>query len=370
MKVQTKVESLDAEMAFRSMKVTLGDVEFATPIKASKADVPVGPVNEIFRELDKATLEAIVNSTKTETLVADQLLRKLRPGLNLFFVQYPDFVAPSVKEMGALADIQYQRSDVVITPLFPGIGRTRVADAISDDLVLWNSRFIDEVETLNNKTIIGMVPIFAHRFVLQTVVDALVDRDVVHFAIDMQGRVFQDTWMRAFLKILKAHRLTDTSMLYLINAREGMLSQKAEEVLAKDFITPAYSVDVIGHNHVAPPGMARIADSRKPKPPPPPPSWREFSSASYGYKRILLNPVATKYGVSIDRARALIKGRNISRQYGETLVMQQALAEAGTLLPHIGKKKMVTAKLLESLKKFRRETLESERTKQTSLFGI
>lgn len=367
MKITARVRKVDEELEYRQTEIRYsgGSVDGPTRSTSYGLDMP-GAVAEGYREFDKSGLERIVDDADIERSVEREMKRKNVPGaLNLFFVNYTQLTPLHNKELDALVDLEYVCSEVAVTPCWSGLMKGKVDDGRVDALNQWNAEAIETIERLNNKSIMGVVPSKVHRKLLGNVIKTFVDRDVTLFTIDHMGRSVKssESWLRALYSELKEYGLMDNTMIYGLNAPEGRLGQKKGKVLAGDFISSAYGLDIIGINHIrnarppGPPGPGNGPDA-----PPPEINYRLFDGSTYAYNKLSETQARTQFTVPPSRVREEIKRHNILGQLDEYANLGQVLKEEPTALGYIQTKEMVDNALISSIKKVRGERRARQRT--------
>lgn len=256
--------------------------------------------------------------------------------------------------MDYLADLQYMHSNVVITSTWSTIVKKGKGDIVENYNRLTN-QFIERVELLNKKTILGMLSTNISYENIDTVFDNYIKHDVTSFVIDFD-RKFVDTnpqWIRRLMVLLNTNDLLETSLLYPINA--GVAYFRTSPALARDFICCGVGMDVLGLNHKGVGGHS----TKKSKESSPsvtqseaaartyPRSWL-FDNASYGYLQTRIDPTEQP------RERLLHqKEYNIKTQSEEATLLQQKLQRGDSLEPYIKSKKQVVGEIIDMSKDHR-----------------
>lgn len=353
MNIKVKLRDIDEELMFKSLDIEISSTKkFKTPIKASDPDFRISEINEIVKSFKQKSIQNALENENIERKYDGQIKRKIRNGINFVIIKYDSLEIPNLKEVEFLADMQYSRSDVVITPLWTTILRkTTGEDLINTFLELTNS-YIEIIETLNHKSIIGIIPSKIPRIYMEDIIQNYHDKGIKSFILDMDGRGFNNNmpWVRNLWRSLKEYDMINDSFIYTINANQGRFLKQKKSILAKDFMNLGFGVDIIGLNHV-PLRMPteqwnKIKAQRKPN------TFRVFNKETYGYLRIS-EPDARKIRIS---SRKDMKGFNIQEQYNESSVLVKKIRENTSITPYISDKKEVDENILKKIKKLRKNT--------------
>lgn len=353
MKIDVKVKDIDSELLFRTLKINIGKKTIVTPENASYRNNPISGINEIYKKfsLDGGganSLNKILCSDTYESKLNRDVRRSSFSNLNMFFVDYSDIQNPDDKHIEALSDIQYSYSDAVITPSCSKIVRELNGDQAVDGFLDITNRFLDVVETLNNKGIVGTIPFKVPRLNLEEIVKNYHDRDITSFVLDLDGKCVETSLpkMRMLMRLLKEFDIMDESFLYGINSYEGKFAKDAVEIPAKDFISTGFGIDILGMNHIPPrlPSAMWKEIAKKEK------SYRLFNKDIYGYQKISEKD-AIRSGLN---GRPDINKHNNTEKHKETQNIQHILQEETTLEPYLRSKSQVQEKTLEQIKKVRK----------------
>lgn len=370
-KIAAKVRKVDDELLYRQTEITYGEMTIKGPTRAIGYGLKQEKtVAEGYSEFDKGRIERVTSDNDFQSKVEGDMKKKYVDGaLNLHFVSYTQPTSLSEKEITALTNLEYVCSEVAITPCWSGLLKDKVDDERVKTLNAWNLMAIEAIERKNNKSIMGVIPAKVHHTMIDSVIKTFVDQNVTHFAIDHMGRSLKnrEAWLRELYIQLESYKLMDNSLLYSINAPAGRLGQKKEKVLADDFMSSAYGIDVLGFNHT------RGRDP-KPKPPisglnnvpqPAELSYRQFDSDSYAYVKIAEGRVRAALNVPVSKLRDEIKRRNTVAQLAEYNKLGGLLAEEPTTLKYVSTKEMVNDDVIASIKKVRTE----RKVRQKKLFN-
>jgi hypothetical protein len=361
MHLKVKLDDIDDELLFKRVHINYGDKNIYTPMKASYKKAGSTGFNEIYRTFTYKSLDDCIKNESYERSKNQKIKSDLSTDINVLFVDYDGQEVLDDKHIEVLSDIQYSHSDIVVTPTWSPLLRKvkKVDDSVVDKFLDFTNKFIENVETLNSKTILVLIPSKIPRLYLNRLIDNYYSKGITSFVIDFDGKsvTSNESWMRKFYRVIGSgeYKLLEESLIYSLNANEGKFAKEANEILAHDFIGTGYGIDIIGStNHIRrffprPPiptgGMQEVPKEN---------SLRLFNRDSYGYLR------KTETGLrdmGIDN-RDQLKARNIREQYEETKVLQSILKDESTIEPYITSKSMVAEKTIGVIKKVRSEAFK------------
>ncbi len=353
MKINVKVKDVDSSLLFRTLEINVGKKKVITPENASYKENSISGINEIYKKFSleggtSNSLNHILTSDAYESKLSNKIKNSTLHNLNMFFVDYCDLQRPNDKHIGALSDIQYSFSDIVLTPSCSKITRQQNGEDAVELFLDITNRFLDVVETLNNKGIIGTIPFKIPRLNIEAIMQNYHDRDITSFVIDFDGKCVQTTLpkLRMLMRLLKEYGISDESVLYGINSYEGKFAKKALQIPAKDFISTGFGIDILGMNHIAPNFPSTMWNEIKQNEK----SFRLFSKEIYGYYKVSESD-ALDIGLS---NRTDVKKYNNTEKHQETQTIKSILQEETTLEPYILSKEQVTDKTLRDIKKIKK----------------
>ncbi|AKB51120.1 hypothetical protein MSBRW_1867 [Methanosarcina barkeri str. Wiesmoor] len=359
MKININVKNLDSELMFKNLDIRIGNKSFTTPEKASYKENSVSQINEIYKKFSinegrSTKLEEILKSESYESKINNEIKRCMNSNINFLFVDYADTKIPDDTYIETLSDIQYVYSDAVITPSFSNIVRNMTGDELIDTYLEGTNKYLDVVETLNNKCILGNIPFKVPRLNIKDIFENYCNRDITSFVIDFDGKCVETTLpkMRMLMRLMKDYGLLEDSFLYGINSYEGKFAKNAVEIPAKDFISMGYGIDILGMNHI-PPRMPSEAWKTQPKNEI---SYRLFDRNIYGYTK-KTNEDLKKMGISNNHSD--VKKFNNTEQCNETLSIRSLLQKESTLKGYLGSKSQVEEKTLSNIKKLHKDAFKS-----------
>ncbi len=368
MKVEVKTREIDDELPFRSLDIRLGSSSVSTPTKACDTSIPVSQVNEIHRTFKVDQLDRILSDEGYERKVNSDIRRKEGQGINLFLVDISDTINPGTDRLEALSDVQYGHSDVVVTPLWSNLPKELSGQALLDRHLELTDAYLDIVETLNDKSIVGSISSRIPRQLLRPIINRYHERGAIAYVIDFDGRsvMTNPSWIRSLLRLLAENGVMDNSFLYSVNAGEGKFMKNAERVLARDFMGTGFGLDILGLNHIRPKLSSQqwmeIKKSRSKN------LLRLFDKADYSYYRLSEQALIDMWQVPVHKLNARRRAHNIQEQLDETIVLHNRLGQEATLQPYLSTKGQVDDGLLKKMKSVKKAAHEGEGSKQNTLF--
>ncbi len=356
MKISVKLENFDEELMFKRFSLKVGNKQVITPVKVSHASNPVSTINEIYKKFDLTKINRCVTDEKFERVVNADVKKDMAPGMNICLVEYTSSEMPNNKQIEALSDIQYEHSDIVTTPILSKITRELTEDKLLNSFNTITNKYIEIVETLNNKNILGVIPSRMPRQFLEPIIKNYKAKNITSFIIDFDGRSVDtnSSWIRNLFRLLKDNDLLKESFLYSVNANEGKFMKQAKEILAKDFISSGFGIDILGLNHIRPrmssEAWAKIKQQRIEN------TFRVFNKDSYGYLKKTETELKN-VGINNRDAR---KNFNITEQFNESTVMQQKLKEEGSIELYLKTKSQVNDEVIRKIKQIRKSVFKED----------
>ncbi len=188
MKIKVKIDNLDSELMYKRMNISIAGKNIITPLKVSNKAVLVSDINEIYKEFSIEKLDRMVNDEHIERQANLDIKNELSDGINIFIPNYTSLEIPNANHVEALSDLQYQHSPAVVTPIWSKIVRSLKGDELLQTFVDLTARYIDVAETLNDKTIIGIIPSRMPRQFLKDIIKEYYDKNITSYIIDFDGR--------------------------------------------------------------------------------------------------------------------------------------------------------------------------------------
>lgn len=368
MKIDIRTRETDDELPFRSLEVSFGSTSITTPIKACDRSIPVSQVNEIHKIFKVEQLDRILSDEGYERRINSEIRRKMGDGLNLFLVDVQDNIHPNMDQLEALSDIQYENSDVVVTPLWSTLPKNLSGQALLDRHLDLTNTYLDIVETLNNKTIVGSISSRIPRQLLAPIVETFQGRGAIAFVIDLDGRsvMTNPSWIRSLVRLIAEKGELDETFLYSVNASEGRFLKNADRVLARDFMGTGFGLDILGLNHIRPKLSSKqwkeIKEARSKN------LLRLFDRSDYSYYRRSEAELMDMWCAPSDKLYPHRKAHNVREQLKETVELHTRLREEASLEPYLRTKHQVDEGLFKKMRSLKRAAHEGETTKQDTLF--
>ncbi|MDK2891415.1 MAG: hypothetical protein PWR21_2047 [Methanoculleus sp.] len=331
MKISVGVRDADEELLLKHREITLAGKRVETPTKSINKALAAEGFNEIFKNIDLKKIHKIKSDASEEQKFNKGILSSCsNESLNFAFISYSDEKIPNSEDMEVIADVQYAYSDAAIVPLCPRIISKNTGENLFCKFTDFVQEYLRIAETLNNKSVLGLIPTKLPRQYVPRVLDIYYTHDITSFVLDSDGSALYSnlSWLKSLQRKLYDLDILEEGFLYNINSGEGKFLKNADTVLAKDFIAITMGIDVIGTNHIPPPvsteGWMKIKQSRNHGP-------RLFDPTTYGYIR--------KPDISLPDAKKI----NIVRKYNETQQVKQILHEHNTVVDYIREKEQIAA---------------------------
>ncbi len=331
MKIRVGVKDADEELLLKRREISLAGKSVETPTKSLNKALAAEGFNEIFKSIDLTKIHKIKEDVSEEQKLNKDILSKCsNETINFVFVSYDSEEVPTNEDMEVIVDVQYAYSDAAILPLCPKIIKTNTGEKLFSELSRFVQEYLRIVETLNNKSVLGLIPAKLPRQYVPRILDLYHTYDITSFVLDSGGAALYSnlSWLKSLQRKLYDLDILEEGFLYNINSGEGKFLKNANTVLAKDFIAITMGIDVIGTNHIRPPvsteGWMRIKQSRNHGP-------RLFDPITYGYTR---DP-----NISLPDAKKI----NIVRKYNETQQVKQVLHENNTIINYIREKEQIAS---------------------------
>ena len=278
MSINIEEQYADKSLYFKIKNIRIDKYFFRTPIKATVPSkyIDIKSIYEMYRRLDANNIRKMWEDSNIissfQHKVKSKSLRYLpEDALPIFFIEYKTPKIPSDKELELMFRIQepifYSRFYVI-----PILGGFKKLDNLGDDLVNYYKRAVELLESFTPKPIMISIRI---DFSLAQIKLLLNSVDMDALCIDFRNRVPTSTILQMahinhYLRE-KEHEI----LLYSINLRAGLKNKESDVIPAKDILSYALGIDVLGKYHLRPPGIRDFGN--KPAPP------RMFYRKDYGY---------------------------------------------------------------------------------------
>lgn len=206
------------------------------------------------------------------------------------FIPAVDRPFTETKQIEYIADTTYAYGDVISVPSLTKPRQLFREDAGSfSDYIDFVNAFIEDIERLNNKVILGMIPPVAYNK-LQPLIDLYLEKEIHGFAIDLDCKspsAEHERNLRPLLKTLKDHGLKEESFLYALNAQTGRPGPQTKPGIqpAQDVLAYGFGFDILGLKHRAKPLSKDAMEAMKKAGP----KIRFFNRNQYAYQAVPLH---------------------------------------------------------------------------------
>ncbi|GEM_PF-718091 len=358
MRLRVHVKDVDDELLTRVLDIHFQGKTLKSPLKATNKSAQLHELNEIYHEISPEKILAIKTNSTNERLFNQKIQKEqVNDGINFIFLRYTGETVPLPDDMETLVDLQYAYSDAAIIPACPALlkNQNNVGDALWDSFISYLDLYLQIVETLNHKSIIGLIPHQMPRTLIPSLLEYYHAHDITSFIIDSSGSSLYSnpSWVQIIQRTLYKLNILDEGFIYDINSEQGKFLKNADSVLAKDFVGLSFGVDILGNLHQPPRLSAdawntiKMSQYRGP---------RVFDPETYGYVRV---PALTRDVAMLE---------NINRQYRELIKIQSVLKEESTVTHYLHTKELIEAhRVTEKARDFKKEVFEL-RTSQSTLF--
>lgn len=252
----TNVED-DSKTFARSCHIRLGSgqLSFDAPFKVGNGDATEVQLYEAYRRISPSTIMKSYQSERYGSDVDKDLDERCKGRRNILIMEYDSKnVVPTSRMVEHLSDIQYNHTDVIVTPSwFSLITRDDSTDV--DLYVSMTDEYLEAASRLNHKPIMVNIPQSIPSERIEDVLEHYITRkDVTSFCIDSNSRALMNgSWMRKFHtsidKLRDAYDIEHECLLYSVNAYQGIVKRNEERIDAKDFLGFTAGIDVIGGKH-------------------------------------------------------------------------------------------------------------------------
>jgi hypothetical protein len=356
MRLRVHVDEVDDELLTRVLDIHFQGKTLKSPLKATNKSAQLHELNEIYHEVSPERIQEIKTNSTNERIFNQKILKECVNGaINFVFLRYTGETVPLPDDMETLVDLQYAYSDAAIIPSCPALltSQANVGEAFWDSFISYLDLYLQIVETLNKKSIIGLIPHQMPRTLIPSLLEYYHARDITSFIIDSSGSSLYSnpSWVQIIQRTLYKLNILDEGFIYDINSEQGKFLKNADVVLAKDFMGLSFGVDILGNLHLGPRLSAdawnkiKMGEYRGP---------RVFDPDTYGYMR---NPALTREVANLE---------NINRQYLELIKIQSVLKEESTVTKYLQTKELIEAyRVTEKAKDFKKEVFERHTTQST-----
>lgn len=210
-------------------------------------------VVELFGEFDGEDIAGFQDERSRVDDLESRLRRQNRLGpesaSRICFAQFKPRSTrdwPSSEELSFLTDLTHSYSDIVPVPsIARAIGLIDL-DRLFDHV----NQSIRMIERLNNKPLMGWIPVAMPRTSYGKLLDNYLKHGVRTFCVDFAGRIPTHLQLRPILALLAERKALESSVLYGLNARPGKFVKNAKEIPSRDFFAYGYGLDILGGSHL------------------------------------------------------------------------------------------------------------------------
>ena len=306
MKVKTRYA--DGETLYRVAEFSTAGIGVQTPVKAVELHkLPSGiepdkrllGVSEFYRSINRNQLSGwMTDGAKDRASLASvraaHRRARERASLHALFLQV-DSVDLTSRQIEFLSDTVHANADIVAVPIEKDLHLAVKGEGSREfKRYLGFARgFVEEVEKLNGKPLMAMMPSLPWQFT-QDLSDLYLDLGMRMFCFDFAGRTPSSTEernIRPFLKRLREEHIEEEVILYALNANTGRASKAGGTTVApaKDILSFGFGFDVLGQKHLGLKGPREMYEQMAKKGP----QVRLFDKDSYGYRKAAPSAVAS-----------------------------------------------------------------------------
>jgi len=231
---------------------TSGEIKFQTPLKVGLGNVTDVPFYEAYKRVKPETIINCLKSENKDREHGRNLRQRCRGNFNILTLEYDSKKSvPTDRMIVALSDMQYNNTDAITTPSWFDLITTK--NSVNVKLYIELSKiFVEVASTRNHKPILGTIPQSIPPEKLDSVLKFYIDHDVTSFVVDSHGRtLISGSWIRALQRLLSEYDIEKESIMYTMNAFQGMVRKNETTIEAKDFIGFTAGFDVIGGKHTS-----------------------------------------------------------------------------------------------------------------------
>lgn len=307
----------DSFTGLRVGTVKIGDKKLQTPTRAIELKKPnlkialnhnIKGINEIYKIFESETKyykngnprlysindyrkDGVRNSILTQEFNQKYYSAENDKDITITFTGFNGLRFPDKDELSFLATRSMcYSSDIIPLPILPQITKQiNIENYKSYFYFLDNA--IEEYKKLNNKPLMGILPIKLGSIILEEILQYYLDNKIRAFCIDFDGGSITSKYPD-LIDIYKKMDEQDTlnRFLYCINTSVGRTSHKQQIINAKDIISFGYGFDVLGKSQA--PKMPSEAWEKFPTTER---RLRMFDKETYGYHRIIGSDIKNIY---------------------------------------------------------------------------
>ena len=240
---------------YKTQRVVVGSKNFQTPIKALDLrrnvvgiDTPksIKGLNEYYKVFNSKSI-AHLKTTSREQDINNEISRVLKKftyadEVNVCFAEFEEDKIPNEDELEYLTNLSYVHSDITPLPLLPRVAK-KVNLSNFDLYHKFIKDAINTIEELNNKSIMGVIPISMPSAFLPQLLGTYLDNGITALCLDFQGATISSaaTKIRELVKSIKKRNVLDKIFTYSLNLGEGKLPKSKEVIAAAKFLPSSLS---------------------------------------------------------------------------------------------------------------------------------
>lgn len=359
---------------YKTQRVEISGKSFITPAKAMDirrniTGVSLNPsikgINEVYRVFKSASIYD-ARTTDKELKINNEINRLFRrysseDQVNICFVEFEEQKLPTEEELEYLTNLSCVHSDITPLPLVPRFSKAITIDNF-DEYNNFVKKAIETIEVLNNKPIMGIIPMPVPSAFMPTLLNTYIDNGITALCLDFQGSTIGSslTKIRALVKAIKKQNLLEESFIYSLNLGGGKLPKSKDVVPAKDILSFGYGFDTIGGQHIRrrlPPEVrAKILSSKDISKN----SLRLFNKDDYGYYRAIKKETIKEIyppdsSIPLGLLEKLMAPSNIDKLFNqeqqglEAINLRTVIKEENKLLNYLKRKRFVDQKDIKSI---------------------
>lgn len=207
MKLDISLGTIDSELFLKRMTLKYGQKKVITPAKTSFSGVQgVSKINEIYKKIGLTKIDSCKSDTEKSGKLCSRIeAEKVADAINILIINYPDLHFPDGIQMEYLSAIQHPNSDVIVTPTWSEIVKIKTGSELVDVYNRLTNKYIEQIEVLNNKTILGMLSARIPFESLEKIIENYLKHDITSFVIDFDRRSMDTdkAWTRQLMVILE-----------------------------------------------------------------------------------------------------------------------------------------------------------------------
>ncbi len=246
----------DSKTYARSCHVRLGTgrTSFDIPFRAGSGNNVKAEFYEAYRSLKPETIQNSMKNENVARIIDKDLLNRCNGQFNMLIMEYDSKeVVPTPRMVDQMSDIQYNHTDVIITPSWFSL----ITHDESTDVDLYlkmTDEYLDAASRLNRKPIVINIPQSIPSDRIDDVLNRYINKDVTAFCIDSHSRsLMNGSWMRKFHTTLdvvkKEYKIEKESLILSVNAYQGPVKKNEMAIEARDFLGFCAGIDVICGKH-------------------------------------------------------------------------------------------------------------------------